>query len=94
MKFHVCKQEQNLKELIESQFGYCPLISIFHSRGFNNKINCLHERSLGIVYKDNISSCEDFLKWDKSFTIHERNIQSLATELFKVEYALELFKVE
>ena len=51
----------------------------------NNKINHLYERSLRIVYKDNISSFEDLLKRDKSFTIHQRNIQSLAIELFKVK---------
>ena len=84
-----------MKAFIESQFGCCPLIWIFHSRfsyifhrffiAFNNKIKYLHERSLGIVYKDNISSCEHLLKRDKSFTIHKRNIQSLAKALFKVE---------
>ena len=74
-----------MKAFIESQFGYCPLIWIFHSRGVNNKINHLHERSLQIVYKDNISSFEDLLKRDKSFTIHQRNMQSLATELYKVK---------
>ena len=74
-----------MKAFIESQFGYCPLIWMFHSRGVNNKINHLHERSLRIVYKDNISSFEDLLKKDRSFTIHQRNIQSLAIELFKVK---------
>ena len=69
----------------EWQFGYYPLIWVFHSRGVNNKINHLHEGSLRIVYKDNISSFEDLLKKDRSFTIHQRNIQSLAIELFKVK---------
>ena len=57
---------------------------MFHSRGANNKINHLHERSLQIVYKGNISFFEDLLKKDRSFTIHQMNIKSLATELFKV----------
>ena len=74
-----------MKALIESQFSYCPLIWMFHSRGVNNKINHLHERSLRIVCKDNISSFEDILTRDRSFTIHQRNIQSLAIELFKVK---------
>ena len=74
-----------LKTFIESQFGYCPLIWMFHSRRVNNKINHLHERSLRIVYKDNYSSYVDLLVKDKSFTIHQRNIQSLAIELFKVK---------
>ena len=58
---------------------------MFHSRGVNNKIDHLHERSLRIVYKDNINSFEDSLKKDRSFSIHQINIQSLAIELFKVK---------
>ena len=79
------KKRVLMKTFIESQFGYCPLIWMFHSRGVNNKINHLHERLLGIVYKDNISSLEDLLQRDKSFPIHQRNIQSLGIELFKVK---------
>ena len=59
---------------------------MFHSRGANNKINVTNRNELSIktnVYKDNISSLEEFLKRDKLFTIHQRHIQSLATELFK-----------
>ena len=44
-----------MKSLIEPQFGYCPLIRMFHGRGVNNKINHLHERLLHIVYKDHNS---------------------------------------
>ena len=74
-----------MKAFIESQFSYCPVIWMFHSTSVNNKINHLHERSLRIVYKNNISSFEYLLKNDRSFTIHHRNIQSIAIELFKVK---------
>ena len=37
-----------------------------------------------IVYRDYSSSLNDLLKRDKSVSIHHRNIQSLAVELFKV----------
>ena len=70
---------------MESQFGYCPLTWMFYSRKANSKINHIHERSLRIVYKDNISSFEELPKKDKSFCINHRNIQSLAIELFKVK---------
>ena len=75
------KKRVLMKAFIEAQFGYCPLIWMFHNRGVNNKINHLHERLLRIVYKNNISSFEDLLKRDKSFTIDQRNIQSLAIEI-------------
>ena len=74
-----------MKAFIESQSGYCPLTCMFHSRGVNNKINHLHERSLRSAYKNNISSFEYLFKRGESFTILERNIQSLAIELFKIK---------
>ena len=41
-----------MKSFITSQFGYCPLIWIFHSRALNNKINSIHEWALTITYKN------------------------------------------
>ena len=58
---------------------------MFFSRKANSKTNYIHERSLRIMYKDNISFSEELLQKDKSFCIHPRNIQSLAIELFKVK---------
>ena len=40
------KKRVLMKAFTESQFDYCLLIWMFHSRGANNKINHLHERSL------------------------------------------------
>ena len=74
-----------MKINVESQFGYYPLIWMFHSRKVNSKINHSQERSLRIAYKDYITSFEDLLKKDNSFKIHHKNIQSLTIELFKVE---------
>ena len=74
-----------LKNFIESQFAYCSLLWMSHSRRLNTKINHLHERSLRIVYKVNYSSCVDLLAKDKSVNIHQTNTQSLAIKLFKVK---------
>ena len=74
-----------LKSFVEAQFGYCPLVWMFHGREINRKINHIHERSLRIVYRDYNSSFKDLLKKDNSVCIHRRNIQSLAVELFKVK---------
>ena len=73
---------------ILSQFGYCPLVWMFHSRKLNNRINRIHERALRIVYRDGDSSFEALLARDGSFTIHERNIQTLGIELYKVAYGI------
>ena len=87
--FMTMKQRQiTMKAFVLSQFGYCPLVWMFHSRKLNNRINRIHERALRIVYRDNESSFDDLLSKDESFTIHERNIQTLAIELYKVSYGL------
>ena len=44
------KRKTVMKAYIASQFGYCPLVWMFHSRSLNNKINSLHERALKITY--------------------------------------------
>ena len=50
-----------LKAFIESQFQYCPLIWMFHSRTLNNRINRLHERALRLAYKDSQLTFEELL---------------------------------
>ena len=73
-----------MKSFINSQFGYCPLVWMFHSRTLNHRINRIHERGLRIVYDDYNSTFDELLLKEGSVTIHERNIQALAIELFKV----------
>ena len=79
------KRKTVMKAFVTSQFGYGPLVWMFHSRGLNNKINSLHERGLRTTYGDKSSSFQDLLKKDNSVSIHHRNIQALATEIFKVK---------
>ena len=73
-----------LKAFIESQFNYCPLVWMFYSRTLNNRINKLHQRALRLVYKNSTLTFEQLLEMDNSFTIHHRNIQKLAIEIYKV----------
>ena len=42
---NVSKKRIILKSFIELRFEYCPLIWMFHKRGFNNKISRIHERA-------------------------------------------------
>ena len=67
-----------------SQFNYCPLVQMCHSRLMNNKINRLHEKCLCIVYSEKTSSFKELLDKDGSVTIQARNLQVLATEMFKI----------
>ena len=69
------KRRMLLKPFIESQFNYCPLIWMLHSRTMNNKINRLHERSLRIVYSDHSSTFEELLERNKTFSIHHKDIK-------------------
>ena len=57
---------------------------MFHSRIINNKINSLRERCLHLFCGDKSPSFEKLLEQDKSVTIHTKNPQIVATEMFKV----------
>ena len=78
------KRRLLLTSFFNSQFSFSPLIWMFHNRELNYKINQLHYRALRIIYRDNISSFNELLLRDGSFSIHIRNIQSLTIEMFKV----------
>ena len=73
-----------MKAFITSQFSYCPLIWMFHSRNLNNKINRIYERALRLVYQNNLSFSE-LLDLDDSVTVHQKNLQVLVTEIYKVK---------
>ena len=76
------KRRMVMKAFVESQLIYFSLIWMFHLRRSNSKINRLHERSLRITYCNYESSFCEFLEKDKSFSIHHKNIQSLAIEIY------------
>ena len=73
-----------MNAFFDSQFSYCPLVWMFHSRDINTRINNLHFRALRMVYQDEKSSFEELLKRNYSVTIHHRNLQFLAIEMYKV----------
>ena len=77
-----------MKSFIESQFNYCPLIWMFHSRKMQKRINKLHEKALRVVYKDENLTFEQLLEKDEGFTIHERNLQKVALLMYKVKHGL------
>ena len=67
---------------VESQFKYCPIVWMFHSRLTNNKTNRLHEKALIVAY-DDVSTFDQLLVMEKSFCIHHRNIQRYLIEIYK-----------
>ena len=71
-----------------------------HNRTYNNKINRLHERRLRLMDNNKRSSFEDLLEKDNSVSIHHKNLQALAINMFKVhtktspEIMQEVFQVK
>ena len=85
---NLAQRRSIMKAFICSQFGYCPLVWMFHYGKMNNHINSLHERALRVVYRDYNTTFSELLIKDKSVTIHQRNLQLLATEIFKTKNEL------
>ena len=71
---NIQKRRTIMRSFVTSQFSYCPLIWMFHSRRLNNKINSIHERALRITYQDNASTFQELLHKSHKF----------ATEMFKI----------
>ena len=75
------KRRMLMNAFFISQFNYCPVIWMCHSRALNNKINRLHERCLRIIYNDKTSTFEELLEKNDSVYINYRNLQALAIEM-------------
>ena len=66
------KRKTIMKSFETSQFSYCPLIWMLHSRRLINKINSIHERALRSAFKELVNK-------NNSVSIHHENLQVLAT---------------
>ena len=64
------------------------LESLCHSKKTNKKFNRLQEKALRIVYNGKCSTFFQLLEKGKSVTVHSRNLQYLATEIFKVKIGI------
>ena len=54
---NIHKRRMAMKAFIASDFVYCPLVWMFHSKKLNSRVSKLHERALRIVpYQDHASS--------------------------------------
>ena len=81
---NITKRCTLLRTFFISQFNYCPLIWMCHSRA----INRLHKRCLRIIYNGKVSTFEQLLEKDSSVSMHTRNLSFLAVEMFKVAKGL------
>ena len=93
--FKICKYSLKfdqgklvLNAFIASQFSYAPVVWMFHNRKLNNHTNRIHERALRIAYQGHSSTFNELLAKDSSFKIHDRNLQKLLIEIFKVKMKL------
>ena len=69
-----------IKSSNNSQFGYCPLIWMNHSRELNNILNRIHKLTFRIIYRD--GAIDELLEKYKNGKIHFKKIQVLLTERF------------
>ena len=74
-------QHLPMNSFFKTQFNYCLLIWMCHSREKNRKINRLYERCLRTIYNDKQSSFNELLEKDGSVSIHKRNLQVVVTEI-------------
>ena len=74
---------QLINSVIKSQFSYCPLIWMFCSRFLNNSLNHIHKRALRLIYDDHTRSFQDKVETRNEKTIHKKNLECLAKEIYK-----------
>ena len=85
MSLHINTEKKALlcKSMIKSQFVYCHLDCTFCFRQLNNLINNVHETALKLIYQDNCNF-EVLLEKKHKFSIHQRNLEFLITEIYKI----------
>ena len=79
------KRRLLMSSYITSQFNYCPVVWMILNRKLNKKISKVHEKALRIVYGDHKTCFTELFNIAKSVTIHQRNLQYLLIEIYKVK---------
>ena len=70
--------------MVKSQLNYCPLVWMFFRRSSSGLINKVQERALCITCNDQLTDFKSFLSNHNEITIHQRNLQVLMTEIYKI----------
>ena len=80
------QRKLTVKTFKMSQFSNCSLIWMFHSQGMEYRINRFHERTLKLIYPNQHQiTFKELLEKNKTVSIHQRNLQTLATEIYKAK---------
>ena len=82
------KRKLLMNSFVTSQFNYGPVVWMFYQRQSNHMISRIHERALRIAYNDYTLSFDNLLINDHFITIHQRNIQAPAVEIYKTQNGL------
>ena len=61
---------------------------MFTSRYLNNALNSIHERALRLIYNDYKLPFDRILEDNKQKSIHQKNIESLAIKIYKIQVGL------
>ena len=88
---HCLTQDENLlllNSVVKSQFSYFPQIWMLTSRYLNNALNSIHERALHFICNNYELPFDRVLEDNKQKIIHQKNIESLAIEIFKFQAGL------
>ena len=59
------------------------MICMFTSRYLNNALNSIDERALRLIYNDYEQTFDRTLEDNRQKGIHQKNIESLAIEIYK-----------
>ena len=75
-----------INAFFDSQFSHCPMIWMFHNRSINTIINNLYyiQHYAWFIRMIPHLLIKGLLIKNGSVTVHQQNLQSLATELFKI----------
>ena len=75
-----------MNSFLRAHFSYYPLTWMFYNRHLSKRMNSVPEKCRArAVYEDNISTYEQLLETDNSVKMHKKNLQLLATKLYKVK---------
>ena len=82
----LCQRQKLLlfNSFIQGQFNYCPLVWMFCGRKAHSRINNIHEPSLRLIFNDYNSSFNQLLTINKDVTTHNKCLQILCTEVYKI----------